>query len=203
MKLGLRHGLPALLLVACSSSSAGSSSNDGGLEGAASESGPDVGSGQDAASGEDASGQDASGDAASEAAATCNTLANAATPVTEMQVAMAPPMLQGGTIADGTYFLTGFTIYTGPQGATGAMGTRQTTLQIMGSTIQVADSVSPMTRTVTLTTSGIAFTGKTTCPSGLGDILGAYTATSTSFVVQLGGGGDAGAPTTQETFTKQ
>jgi hypothetical protein len=201
MKLGMASLGPLLLAVACSSSS--SAGNDGSAEGATAESGADGGALEDVVSGQDAGGQDAAGDAASDAPVVCNTVVNAAPSVTKTQVAMAPPAPQGGTLVDGTYFLTDYTIFTGPQGATGSTGTSQTTLQITGNTLQVADKGSPPTRTVMLTTSGTGFTAKTSCPSGLGDISGSYTATATSLVVQLGGNPDAGTPTTQETFTKQ
>jgi hypothetical protein len=202
MKLGLVFWGPALLALA--SIGCGSSNNpagtDGAAEGAAAESGADGGSAEDVVSTGDAMGPDAPGP---DAPVACNALVNGATAVTKTQVAMAPPTLLGGTVVDGTYFLTDYSIFTGPQGATGPMGTVQTTLQITGSTLQVVNSDSPPTRTVTLMTSGTGFTAKTSCPSGLGDILGTYTATATSFVVQLGGNADAGTPTVQETFTKQ
>jgi hypothetical protein len=123
--------------------------------------------------------------------------------VTVDQVAQNPPTLVGGTIADGTFVLTGLTIYTGPQGPTGASGTAATTLQIASGTIQVATTGAPTTRTETLTTSGVNFTATDTCPDTT-VIQGTYTATSTSLIVQFSGGtDDAGARTIQETFTKR
>ena len=123
--------------------------------------------------------------------------------MTGAQVAENPPAMQGGTVVDGTYFLTNLTIYTGPEGPTGATGTSDTTIQITGNTIQVVTNGTPGTRTETFAGTGSTFTATDTCPDAT-VIQGAYTATSTSFVVQFpGGADDAGARTVEETFAKQ
>jgi hypothetical protein len=184
---------------------------DGGEAGLTNEAGPtgeagsDGGSLADAPSGDaaDSAVGDAGGDAG-DGAVTCNALANTATPVTGAQVAANPPALQGGTVVDGTYALTNLTIYTGPDGPTGSTGMSQTTIEISGATIQVATNGTPGTRTETFaSTAGGTFTATDTCPD-TSAFQGAYSATSTTFVVQFPGGtDDAGARTVQETFTKQ
>jgi hypothetical protein len=142
-------------------------------------------------------------DAAVDAGAICNTLANTAATVTTQQVASDPPAPEGGTVADGTYTLTQVDIYTGPNGPAGPSGTAQTTLKISGSTVQVASSGQPTTRTVDLATSGTSFTSTDTCPDTT-VLRGTYTATATTFAIQIDGGtDDAGARTLLETFTKQ
>jgi hypothetical protein len=49
----------------------------------------------------------------------CNMLADGSPGATEMMVAQAQPQPVGGAVADGTYFLTALTHYTGPQGMMG------------------------------------------------------------------------------------
>jgi hypothetical protein len=194
MKLGLAFAGMALLGTACSSSSSPGSSVTG-----------DGGSLADASSEDAAVGAvgDAGGDAGDGAVA-CNTLANTATQVTGAQVAANPPALTGGTVVDGTYSLTNLTIYTGPDGPAGATGMSQTTIEISGATIQVVTNGTPGTRTEMFTsTAGGTFTATDTCPD-TSAFQGAYSATSTTFVVQFPGGtDDAGVRTVQETFTKQ
>ena len=180
-----------LLAPACSSRSPG--------DGAHADAGPDGAS--DARSPEEAG--DAAGDAAIDAPTACNTLANSAAPIPVVEVAADPPAPEGGTVVDGTYALTGAVIYTGSAGPTGTSGTTQTTLEITGSTIQVVSTGDPTTRTVTFTTSGTSLASVDTCPD-TDSHPGTYTATPTTFVVELDGGtDDAGARTLVETFTKQ
>jgi len=166
---------------------------------------PLAGDGGDArAPDEAASGPEtAAGEGASDSAAVCNTLANAAPVITTQQVATAPPTPKGGVVADGTYLLTDVTIYTGPGGPVGPGGTARTTVQITGATVQVANAGEPATRTVLLQTSGATFTSTDTCPD-MTILRGGYTATTTTFAIQIDGGtDDAGARTVVETFTLQ
>ena len=175
-----------LLVPACSSSSPGvSTQTDAGTDAASdAPSLPDTNAGLDAP-------------------VACNTLINSASAISIEQVASDPPAPEGGTPANGTYALTAAVIYTGPGGPTGASGTTQTTLQIAGGTIQVVSSGDPATRTVTFTTSGTSVASVDTCPD-TDTRPGTYTATPTTFLVELDGGtGDAGARTLVETFTKQ
>jgi hypothetical protein len=164
----------------------------------------DASSPTDAASRIDAS--DASppaADAPDDAPLTCNALVNSAPTITVEQVASDPPSPQGGTVADGTYAMTAAVIYTGAAGPSGPSGTAQTTLQISGSTIQVANAGQPATRTVTFTISGTGIDSVDTCPD-TDERPATYTATPTSLVVELAAGtDDAGARTLVETFTKQ
>jgi hypothetical protein len=142
-------------------------------------------------------------DAADDAPVACNTLVNSAPSITIEQVASDPPAPQGGTPVDGTYVLSAAVIYTGPAGPAGPSGTSQTTLQITGSTIQVVSTGDPLTRTVTFSTSGTSIDSVDNCPD-TDTRPGSYTATPTTFIVELDGGtDDAGARTLVETFTKQ
>ena len=142
-------------------------------------------------------------DAASDAAPSCNALANAAPIVSVEQGASDPPAPQGGTVVDGTYWLTAAVVYTGPSGPTGMTGTAQTTLLVQGGTVQMATSGTPATRTVTFTTSGTDLDSVDTCPDTDSRSSG-YTATASTLVVELDAGtDDAGARTLVETFTKQ
>jgi hypothetical protein len=135
------------------------------------------------------------------AASACNTLANTAHAITTQQVASDPPAPTGGAIADGTYVLTSATIYTGPGGPVGPGGPAQTTLRITGATVEVANAGDPPTRSITLVTSGTAFTSTDTCPDTT-VVRGSYSATATTFAVQLDGGtDDAGARMVVETYT--
>jgi hypothetical protein len=177
----LLSSLVALTPAACSSSSveasdAGRSDAPPGIDAAPESSAPDAGS-------------------------ICNDLANDAPTITVEEVASDPPAQQGGTIGDGTYFLTAAVIYTGSDGPSGATGTAQTTLEISGSTVQQANSGS--STTYTLATSGSNLTATQMCPTA--DVRQAtYTATAATLVVEVPAGTDeAGAKTLVETFAKQ
>ena len=191
----------AIAAPACSSSSnSGQTTTDGGSDAHAAQ---DSGVSTEASSGQDGATDDAAPDAPAEAATVCNTVMDSAPAVTIQQVAQDPPTPKGGTPADGTYFMTDVTIYTGAGGPTGASGSAQTTIQISGSTIQVSSSGEPPTRTATLVTSNTSFTSTDTCPDSAVS-TGSYSASATTFAVQLPGGtDDAGARTVVETFTKQ
>jgi hypothetical protein len=109
----------------------------------------------------------------------CNSLANGASVVSEQQSATAAPSPQGGgVIADGTYFMTALTVYTGSGGASGPDGNSdQQTAQFTGSTmtLQIVDQgggCQPQTMTGTLSFSGTQLTLTTTCPSGCGSNCG-------------------------------
>lgn len=215
MKLGLLWVCTALLGVGCSSSATSPGGDGGGEAAVTNESGVTVDGGSEGAvtnesgvmteGGSEAAGDsgpltDATGSVADGAAA-CNALTNAASPVTGTEVAQNPPTLVGGTIVDGTYFLTALTTYTGPQGPTGSSGMSQTTIKISGGTIQVAANGTPATRNATLTTTGDQFTSTDTCPD-TSVIQGTYTATATTLVVQFNAGtDDAGTRTVAESFS--
>jgi hypothetical protein len=129
---------------------------------------------------------------------------NIGQPVTANQVDTIAPPFEGGTIAEGTYVLTGETIYTGPDGGTGPGSTQSITIRIQSGTIEVAKDTSPPTSTYLLAPTGTAYTATGQCPPLLGNIAGSFTATTTTFVASLGApGGDGGPPTNVDTFTKQ
>jgi hypothetical protein len=162
----------------------------------------------DASSAGDGAGEPSADDAAadsgeSDAGPPCNTIANAAPVVSVTQVAADPPGPQGGTIVDGTYWGTSVTIYTGPNGPTGATGTSQMTALVQGSTVQLVTSGQPARRTIALTTADAGFTSVDTCPASQTS-QGGYTATPTTLTFFLPGGtDDAGARTVVDTLTKQ
>jgi hypothetical protein len=191
----------AIFAAACSSSSNptttdnADASADGGEE-------RDTGANLDSSSPDSSDASEAS-ITPTDAGPTCNALPNAAPPVTVTEIASQPPAAQGGTIADGTYFLTSATIYTGEGGATGSVGSGQSTVTISGTTVQMATSGEPTTRTVTLITNGTTFTATDTCPDS-SVATGSYSATASTLVILLAAGtADAGAKTLAETFTKQ
>jgi hypothetical protein len=142
-------------------------------------------------------------DAAADAGAPCNTIANDAPVVDVTQIAADPPTPVGGTIADGRYWQTAASIYTGPSGPAGKSGTSQLTALIQGQTVQLVSDGQPMRRTVTLTTADAGFTSTDTCPEPQSS-QGGYTATATTFSIFLPGGtDDAGPRTVVLTLTKQ
>jgi hypothetical protein len=198
MRLAFLLGAAASL-AACSSSSGGGTPQDGGSEASAEAQatptdGGDGGSTQDGATASDAQG---------DAPPACNALANVAQPVTLQQVAQDPPQPQGGTIADGIYTITAVTLYTGPGGPSGQGGSSQTTIQIAGTTVQVASAGDPRTQTVNLATAGTTFTATDTCPDST-VTHGSYTAAASTLLIFLDGGtDDAGTHTVVETLTKQ
>jgi hypothetical protein len=202
MKLSLLFACGVVLVTGCSGGSGSTTVDAGGdalADGAAASDGGDAGSVENDATSDAPS----TADAARDASQACNALGNAAPPVTIQQVASAPPAPAGGTVADGTYFMTDVSIYTGSNGPSGPSGTAQTTIQVSGSTIQVVSSGQPMTRTVMLATSGSTFTSTDTCPDAT-VTHGSYSATATTFLIFLDGvTDDAGARTVVETFTKQ
>lgn len=75
-------------------------------------------------------------------ACACNALVNTTPPVPEVQttnVAADLPAPAGGTIVDGTYYLTAENVYTGPGGASGPTGvTVANVVVIQGGTVQFA-----------------------------------------------------------------
>jgi hypothetical protein len=192
--------LVVLAVPACSSSSSPAGASDAGSGGDAS---GDASTPVEASLSDDAGGG-AAADAPDDGPTVCTTLVNAGQPVTASQVATAAPPFQGGTIAEGTYVLTSETVYTGPGGATGPGSTQSITIRIQSGTIEVAKDTDPPTSTYMLAPTGTTYVATGQCPPMLGDIVGSYTATTTTFVASLGApGGDGGTPTNVDTFTKQ
>jgi hypothetical protein len=107
--------------------------------------------------------------------APCNTVANTASVVAQQNVASAAPTPAGGaTIADGTYYVTAWTVYTGAGGASGPTGsTTQFTNVLKSGTYQFVEFISgsnpsSLVQNGTFSTSGSSITIQGTCPSGLG-----------------------------------
>jgi hypothetical protein len=200
------------VFAGCSSNSGGASPADGGEAGSGDAASSDASGGDSSsgdASGGDASGGDASGgdasagDAGDDGGQGCNTLVDSAQPVTIAQVAMDPPAPSGGTIADGTYELTGAIVYTGPNGPSGTSGMAQETIAVSGSTVQVVSNGTPARRTVTLATQSTSFTATDTCPDS-SVTMGSYSVTGSTLLIFLDGGmDDAGKRTVVETYTKK
>lgn len=150
--------------MACSSSSTGNTGGGGKDAGPDSSTAADTGSGADSGSPVDAATESASVDDAG-----CVVIDNAAAVVMEQSVATAEPAATGGTIPDGTYFVTAATIYAGPGGATGPTGTTyQFTSHVSGMTYDAIESITGGKASVssgTLVTSGTNVTVQQTCPA--------------------------------------
>jgi hypothetical protein len=134
----------------------------------------------------------------------CNDLVLAAPAVGFSYDAGAAPQALGGTIADGTYFLTAQIVYETASGPTDALG--RTQVEIAGTTWQEVDG-EPTPSTVnpdrhftnTLSITGTTLDLAQTCPSG-GDTTSAeFTADATSVTVYIV---DTGV-TVGTVFTKQ
>jgi hypothetical protein len=191
-------GVLAICAVGCASSANTPSSTDAGgaidaSQGAtgADDASPDASNASDASTSADAGG--------------CSGLPDTASAVTEQYSATAPPNATGGSLLDGTYFLTGATLYTGPGGATGATGrTRKATLQLSrnaylyssdddGISYQQAGMVAP---------SGSALMGTVTCPAGAPAPFTSFSVTSTGFI-ELAPNYSGTTATFVHTWTKQ
>jgi hypothetical protein len=109
----------------------------------------------------------------------CNNLVNSASVIDKNHHAEAPPVMTGGTIADGTYYLTAMDKYNGETGTS----THQEVWVYSGNTIQVVQqdgthfSLSYVAANNTLTYT-------ITCPAAQAGMTGvsAYTATATQIV---------------------
>jgi hypothetical protein len=129
------------------------------------------------------------------AAGACNTLVNAAPPVVQTRVAEAAPAPAGGTIVDGTYFLTSAIYYTGPGGLTRTdANTPKAVLVISNAacgtaTVQDVSSDPALGypdshETVTFKPSGTQVSVFGVCPpSGNSGLSIGYTATPTTFAL--------------------
>ena len=137
----------------------------------------------------------------------CNSVPNGASIVQQQNVATAPPTPAGGPtpIADGTYYVTAWNIYTGAGGVSGPTGSAtQFTSVIQGSTYQVVEFVtglnpSGLVQNGTFTTSGSSITITGTCPAGLGaNSFTAFDYDGTSFTLYT-----TTTPVNALVFTKQ
>lgn len=144
---------------------------------------------------------DASKDAATYGPVSCNMVANTAPIIAQQYATGDPPAPTGGSIVDGTYFVTAATIFTADAGATGPTGAliRETNV-IAGETFQIASG--SLSQTGSFSTNGSAINVAIHCPAGTpaqpfvtydanGRVIRVYSARS-----------DAGV-TASYTFTKQ
>jgi hypothetical protein len=157
------------LSVACSASTEPSSTTqDAESDTATSETATDTGAATDTS--------------AEDTAGACNTLANAAPEITSATTTAAMPAPTGGTIVDGTYFLTASTVYE----STSTGSKLQETITIAGGTLSSVKRgvTNPTDRTTwSYSTSGTTVTVTRTCPSSKTQMLGftAGGATLTTF----------------------
>ncbi|MBK7579063.1 MAG: hypothetical protein IPI67_02555 [Myxococcales bacterium] len=148
----------------------------------------------------------AAGDAGTtDSGGVCNTFANGASPIDETKVATSQPAPTGGTLVDGTYFLTSYAINTGPGGSAGPTGKKiRHTLVISGASSGTATLQSvreklgeaELRTTGTATSSGTNLNIQLTCGVSGSTSIG-YTVTSTGLQLL-----DA-TNTNVQTFTKQ
>ena len=116
-----------------------------------------------------------------------NTLMPTAPAVPENRVAQAftTNAAAGGTIVEGTYWLTSLSLYTGPAGATGPTGTTSSeTLRFLPenkveTVVQSAGSTTQMRLTFSTAVSGSSLSLTGTCPVGA-SLETSYTATATT-----------------------
>jgi hypothetical protein len=132
----------------------------------------------------------------------CNTLANNGPIVTIVNQAGSPPAPQGGSIADGTYYLTDLSVFTGADAGAGSTGELvKKTIQIAGSTEQsiVHSGLGTVITTDTLGVTGVNIADLQTCPSNRTTQV-TFTANGGTLVVYSV---DSKGFTEAETFTKQ
>ena len=192
--------------ISCSSSS---SSDDGTLDGAAMDSATDAATDTQARldSASDQRTSDAPTDTKSEARASCNALANGASLVTATYViANTPPPALGGTIANGTYFLTAITHY-GQSAPDAGAETARTTLSISGSAFQAVDARNGSPDSTSTVTIGAPDGGTTldlmlTCPITV-PLKVSYTATGTGPGARFTLSVRSGTTTTEQAFALQ
>lgn len=135
--------------------------------------------------------KDASSEASTEdegdgAPKTCSTAMNGAMEATASTVAKAAPAATGGTIADGTYYLTEFNLYdpTGDASPAAPSGMR-TTLVIAGNKMESVQEIGGETMTFaeTFTVDGTALKRILMCPTEEPDLEAVYSVTGTSLTI--------------------
>jgi hypothetical protein len=109
----------------------------------------------------------------------CNNLVNGAQVIDKNHHAEAPPVMTGGTIVDGTYFLTAMDKYNGETGTS----THQETWVFAGNTVQVVQQDGTHF-SLTYTAANNILTYTITCPASQAGMTGMspYTATATQLV---------------------
>jgi hypothetical protein len=135
----------------------------------------------------------------------CNGVTNAAAAVPMTNVASAAPQPTGGTIPDGTYFVTAYQQYTGTAGASGPTGvTYQGTNVVAGGTYNSVTHTSsnPVDASFsgTFKTSGTGITIQQTCPSPQTAPFTSYDSDGVKVVTVFG---STGTSVTAITYTKQ
>jgi hypothetical protein len=170
----------------CSSSSDSSSSPGAADSGAAvADAGSSSdGSTKDAATTADTGAKDAGTDAV---ASGCNALVNSAPESTQSTIASAAPAATGGTIVDGTYFLTEFNLYD-PAGSASAPEPSglKVTLAIHGNemdSIQTLPDDSSDTFAETFVVSGTDLNRTLTCPNPGPDLQAVYSVTGNTLTI--------------------
>jgi hypothetical protein len=146
---------------------------------------------------------DAPVDAPRDAPVACTSIALLGSLVPGTFMASAPPAATGGAIADGTYVLTGYRIYTGAGGLTGPTGQSiRTTMRLAGGAYESVStsSVDPSEARVsgTYVASNTSFAYLLQCPVQSNGSE-TYTSDGATLVQQS----SVGANTIEMTFTKQ
>lgn len=176
---------------------AGTAGTDGGAAGTTGAAGQDGGA--DVASGDasdtsvatDGNASDTSANDASDGGACApNAIVPTAPAVAENRMAadFSNAAAAGGTIADGTYWLTSLTLFTGTGGASTPTGSnRSETLKVTGNTLEVAvlqGSATPTRLTFSLAKNGTTLTLTGTCPASAAQSF-SFTATSTTLTLYV------------------
>lgn len=172
----LAFALGGLFVTACSSSEAtpATSSGDGGAPGSSSEP-EDSGSGK------------ADVEEPGDSGSACNTLVNEAPEATSSTVKGNAPKATGGTIADGKYFLTEFTLYD-PSGSDSepSLSGMKTTLSISGkvmsSIIDIGDGTD-RTFSETFAVNGTKLDRTLTCPKSGPDLAAVYSVNGNTLTI--------------------
>ena len=134
-----------------------------------------------------------------DASAGCNDVVNVAPVIAGQIVAANLPTPMGGTMVDGTYFETAYTIYAGPGGATGPEGVdHQLTAILAGRTARVAVLANGVQKryVFNIATSGTQTTWTPSCPPNQGPIPYGFDASAAQIVLYL-----TNDPTSLRTFT--
>jgi hypothetical protein len=139
----------------------------------------------------------------------CNMLVNDGPHVVPVNQPTSPPAPLGGSISDGTYVLTTYNIFIGPDGqpvllgdfwASVIMTFAGTTMQsIEGYRMEGLDHLPGTARTYTFTVSGTAMNVAETCPMMTPAATTDFTANANEFRLYVPGSGE----TTEEIFTKR
>ncbi|MEP7051488.1 MAG: hypothetical protein ABJB12_14100 [Pseudomonadota bacterium] len=149
------------------------------------------------------------GGAAGGSNAQCNTLANDAPHVVPVHQPTAPPAALGGTISDGRYFQTGYTLFDGPNGQSTNLGdfwssavmlvANGTMQSIEGYRMEGLEHLPGTARTYTFVASGPTLSVTETCPKPQPAAMISFTATPAEFRYYV----PAPGTVTELIFTKQ